>query len=523
MAVPSVPHILTNSGAPIVDAVGLNDNFGALNAGFVNVMDERYGATGNGTTDDTTAIQNAMNACPVGGTVWFPTPATYLVTNLALNKAIALRANRPCIGAGAVLKTVSNQPIITATSGSVVDGFSFLGDGDAAKTAQVGVWVNDTDGQITRNCDYTALYNGHRVTSTTSGGFDNYLWDSQFISGTNAYILGDATTSGGFGLSCKEVTLNTLNPVSPYVGCPAYGIYSSGQGVLNLTGVRGYGNYRTAGVCIASYAANGGESAWTDVQIENHIDKPGLQLIGTAAVPIKFLNMTNTYFAGGTSSASCAVEMTFVKYCNFTNFQFTNGGGTGPGGLRFLDTANIDSLTFCGFQPQVAGTAVKAMTANVAIGNLHINGVIFSGATFFDFGSLAAANPALPPTSSNYGIGRHSVIGNINGATLSIAQGGPAGYASGYISPNDAVYLCPGTTMWKNTGKFVASGNGSTTAFNIAHGLHGIPQKISLENGSSVATGAHYVTPDATNIVVTFVTAPASGASNITFYWTAEL
>lgn len=40
-----------------------------------------YGATGNGTTDDTTAIQNAINACHTagGGVVYFPA-GTYLVT-----------------------------------------------------------------------------------------------------------------------------------------------------------------------------------------------------------------------------------------------------------------------------------------------------------------------------------------------------------------------------------------------------------------------------------------------------------
>lgn len=45
---------------------------GALTSSIVDVR--AYGATGNGTTNDTTAIQNAINACPAGGTVYFPTP-----------------------------------------------------------------------------------------------------------------------------------------------------------------------------------------------------------------------------------------------------------------------------------------------------------------------------------------------------------------------------------------------------------------------------------------------------------------
>lgn len=39
-----------------------------------------YGATGNGTTDDTTAIQAAIAACPAGGHVWFP-PGLYVTSS----------------------------------------------------------------------------------------------------------------------------------------------------------------------------------------------------------------------------------------------------------------------------------------------------------------------------------------------------------------------------------------------------------------------------------------------------------
>ncbi len=52
-----------------------------------NVM--TYGATGNGTTDDTAAIQAAMNAAgPTGGTVSFP-PGNYLVSSTLLWKPAA--------------------------------------------------------------------------------------------------------------------------------------------------------------------------------------------------------------------------------------------------------------------------------------------------------------------------------------------------------------------------------------------------------------------------------------------------
>ena len=48
-----------------------------------------YGATGNGSTKDTTALQNAINACAGGGTVVFPS-GTYLTAPLYLKSGVTL-------------------------------------------------------------------------------------------------------------------------------------------------------------------------------------------------------------------------------------------------------------------------------------------------------------------------------------------------------------------------------------------------------------------------------------------------
>ncbi|HEY8291235.1 MAG TPA: glycosyl hydrolase family 28-related protein, partial [Thermomicrobiales bacterium] len=59
-----------------------------------------YGATGDGQSDDTAAIQATINALPVsGGTVVFP-PGTYIVAPTK-TRSIAIRSNLRLIGAGA--------------------------------------------------------------------------------------------------------------------------------------------------------------------------------------------------------------------------------------------------------------------------------------------------------------------------------------------------------------------------------------------------------------------------------------
>lgn len=69
----------------------------------------------------------------------------------------------------------------------------------------------------------------------------------------------------------------------------------------------------------------------------------------------------------------------------------------------------------------------------------------------------------------------------------------------------------------ERVGKSTASGNGATTVFNIAHGLGSNPTYAFVDVSS--VTNAYTYTTDATNIVITFSTAPASGTNNVITYW----
>jgi hypothetical protein len=75
----------------------------------------------------------------------------------------------------------------------------------------------------------------------------------------------------------------------------------------------------------------------------------------------------------------------------------------------------------------------------------------------------------------------------------------------------------------ENSGTATFSGDGSTTTFTIAHGLAGSPKSWRVEAGSADAKGNKYVTADATNLTVTFATAPPSGTNNVVLVWQAEI
>jgi hypothetical protein len=77
--------------------------------------------------------------------------------------------------------------------------------------------------------------------------------------------------------------------------------------------------------------------------------------------------------------------------------------------------------------------------------------------------------------------------------------------------------------LTENSGTATFSGNGSQTTFTIAHGLAGTPKVAVVTAGSSDAKGDFYVTYDATNIYVTYATAPPSGTNNVVLRWYAEM
>lgn len=75
----------------------------------------------------------------------------------------------------------------------------------------------------------------------------------------------------------------------------------------------------------------------------------------------------------------------------------------------------------------------------------------------------------------------------------------------------------------ENCGVATFSGNGTQTQFTIPHGLAEAPTAVALEAKSADAAGAKYWTADATNITVTFITAPPAGTNNVVLSWKAEV
>ena len=418
----------------------INDNSSAI----VSVKD--YGAKGDGVTDDTAAIQAAINSfgaanTATGGTVFFPVGVYKITSSLLLNYGTSLLG-----GGGLSVKIVANGNFeairwstqIPSYSRQIsIDGFWISGAGKLSGFANNSAIRIDhpwgIDGLSLKNL----WIDGFAAYGIQTDQLGNYLikncfqfshWDSIQIQDCGVGIL------MGVGFCGESVFSNiwTLN-------CTTYGIQFSVGPVAGSQGLHwdtvGCGGCPTG---IYFGAANAGAITFTNGHFENS-SSYGVRINNVGATGLMFTNCRyvgspvgiqcnaggNITLNGGAFESAGGAGDTYITTSALSNFQinlvgeFSKSGGTPTNEIVATDIASFrggivrkssTAGTISGWYDnklRVQARGFMSETATVGINNFCGEAAIGNGATFVDI-----TLPRSETDNAYYVYAQISIIGN---------------------------------------------------------------------------------------------------------------
>lgn len=155
---------------------------------WFNVMDPTYGATGNGSTDDTTAVQAALTAAAAsGGTVYFPAgqyklSSALTITGLGTGVRLIGESN-----ASRLMTSSSTADILFVNGSSSIVGLTiedlYFGSTAGSPTAGAAIHLKNVSDVRIENVSSFSTYNGFYFEGTTSGR--TFSADRCYVSANN--------------------------------------------------------------------------------------------------------------------------------------------------------------------------------------------------------------------------------------------------------------------------------------------------------------------------------------------------
>jgi hypothetical protein len=284
----TVPIASTSVPGTVIAGAGLAvTTTGLLSvAAPVGISVMSYGATGNGTTDDSTAINNAIAAAVTagGGVVYFP-PGTYAIgSTIVLQSLVTLR------GAGRTATTIEGLPGTTMDLVQTHQFTTLTGSNTAAGPYRFGIIGMSLNGNARNGGRCVAIYGYNYIIEDAEffGAHGDGFYSEWCTSGLVPVTAGGESmeahffrttfySNGGNGLTFNGPhdtiltdTLTFLNKGSgavfqqspTYIGaCVIMGMHSYGNsqvGVIIGTGcyaaqLQSENNRATGGICIVSH------------------------------------------------------------------------------------------------------------------------------------------------------------------------------------------------------------------------------------------------------------------------------
>lgn len=452
----------------------------------------RYGAVGNGTTDDSAAF---ATAALISGT--YPIQVPFTSGGYKVNTAFALPANGAMQGYDrpTIFSTTNGQDICYASGVATItiDGIIFKGNnssttplnargGYSASSTGLVTVVNCTDVRIT-NCEFNTFYNGVCALQCTR------LWINK----------NKVTHWLSLGI-CASVSSEFMIDDNDVVGCDqaggvvAYGITATGNQNGGLTQQRNSISFnRIASIPswdgIMSHDFDGLEIIGNDIRnVRQGIDIGHLVSTNFCRNLIVSGNMvegTTTDTWSGTAAVTAGIDVTGfdathrVINCAITgnvinNFFNMTGSPTGAGNPAHISINDADHVTVSGNAINNGGSAVNnagveisgtvnscSVTGNVMQGTFALAGIRLATVTA-DAISIYSNTIIDGSPAANYGID----VTNSTVSQLAVGANPSNSTLAAFIQSGSTLTPAINTAMVKGTATFAG-----VTAVTVTHGF----------------------------------------------------
>lgn len=282
----AIAAVSTSSSASTVYNQG---STGAVNTTVAGKLRESvsvkdFGAVGDGTTDDTAAVQAAVTSCTsLGGSVYVP-PGTYLITHLTLVSNLCLHGAGPGVST-LKQKNASNLDFIGTTTLNhvTIRDLTFNGNKTNQTSMGAGIVLSASDVVIT-NCEVT---NFHAYGIYLVNGTGCKISDCTVTSNASVGILGGVAAN-------NYVDLVIANNVVALNG--SHGICLGNGSTANVTRATVTGN----DVVSNGQSTSGGGGIWANVGSQ-FVTIAGNMVSANLGDNIGIMTSTNTSVTGNVS------------------------------------------------------------------------------------------------------------------------------------------------------------------------------------------------------------------------------